>query len=114
VDTGPACDAQVPLSAVQALGKRDALIWLLEWDTSGRSPIYTSNRSSPPRPDHFDVDAMTPFDCASSAPSDPGLMFRTTSFRDRGREFLVHVVLGSEASDRRAEVAAILDSFQVT
>ena len=110
--SGAACDAQVPVAGVQPLAATDAFIWIVEWDTSGRfAPQYPAH-SAPPRPDHFDLTAMSTFDCSATVPDTPGATFRTTSFSDRDRQFQVFVALGRDAlSAREGQILSVLDSF---
>lgn len=61
-------------------------------------------RAFPPRPKHFSLKNYASYECMG-----PSYMLR---FRQAGRFFQIHVVLGKRASTaRRAAVLRILDSF---
>jgi hypothetical protein len=64
-----------------------------------------SRRDFPARPRHFRLKNFGPYECLG-----PSYMMR---FRQAGRFFQIHVVLGKRASKvRRATVLRILDTFR--
>lgn len=110
---GPACDEQVPLAALRALGPTDAFIWILQDSRSPGSPRR-------PRPARFTLAEMDqdPGQCATQAQTMPGVVQGITVhslyFTDNGTDVAAYVVLGPNAGPNRiTEVEQVLDSLQL-
>ncbi len=110
----PACDAQVPKAAVDAMSATDAYIWLVESWTNGRSPASADPNRFPPRPGQFAFDMFRRLDCAATIGSKPAGSFGVFWWTEGGRVFGAYVVLGIDASPkRRQEALDVLNSLQV-
>ncbi len=96
-DSGGADGCQ-PKAALDRLPPTGAFIFGWEY---GRD---TFRRAFPPRPKHFSLKNYASYECMG-----PSYMLR---FRQAGRFFQIHVVLGRHAS--RATVLRVLDSFNAT
>ena len=94
---------QTPEAAVEALGPKDALISLLE---------YESDADARPRPQRMlPYHGDRPATCRRlQLPH--GLLFRAQRFEDRGRVFHLYLAVGESASDRtRRQVTEILNGM---
>ena len=79
-------------------------VFLFGWEYD--RPALTGVRKSdfPPRPDEFTLGRRAGFECLGPS--------YVVHFRDAGRRFQIHVVLGPEAGDSQRKTALeILDSF---
>lgn len=97
-------DGCEPKAAVDRLPPHGAFIFGWEYAGSGEGPIRRSD--FPPRPRRFRLLRPGRFECL-----DGSYMLR---FRDAGRYFEVHVLLGRHATRQtRALVVRVLDSLRV-
>ncbi|MEA2291882.1 MAG: hypothetical protein QOF17_902 [Solirubrobacteraceae bacterium] len=99
----------LPTSALEDLGRRDALVLLME---RGLAPA-SSWPDFPPRPARFGPELGVASEAAACA---PGAHFSDRFFgiADGGRHFHVEVAFGPDASPAtRAQAWAILDSLRV-
>jgi len=97
-----ACPSEIPKVAVDAIRPDGAYLWIGEW-TPGQG-LYTSE----PRPDHA-INLHWRNEC----PLPNGISAAGATFRDQGRDFSVHMVLGRTAAARRAEIYAALDTLRL-
>lgn len=105
-DGGVGADGCEPRAALDRLPPRSAFVY--GWDAGtvaalGRHAV----REFPPRPKHFALGHFATYECLG-----PSYLLR---FRQKGRAFQIHVVLGKRAGAKtRATVLRILDSFKVS
>jgi hypothetical protein len=93
-----------PKEALDHIPSSGVFIFGWEYDRPGLTGVRRSD--FPPRPDHFELKDFTESECLG-----PGYVL---SFRERGRLFQVHVVLGPAAGAAERERAVqVLDSFAV-
>jgi hypothetical protein len=97
-------DGCSPKEALDRLPPSGVFLFGWEYDRPGLSGVRRSD--FPPRPEHFVLKGPTGFECL-------GPSFVVT-FREAGRLFQIHVVLGPKAgADERAAALKVLDSLQV-
>jgi hypothetical protein len=107
--SGPACDAQLPLRALQDLGPEDVFLWIVE---SNPAQALSKLGSTAPRPKHFGARGTRTLDCSSQVFT-PGLPVSTRYFTDRGRTLGTYVVFGENVSQaRKAETWHLLDTLR--
>jgi hypothetical protein len=102
----------LPGKAFEALGPRDALLYIQE-------PEYVEGL--PARPDRFAVrfasrseylHEISVFGCLDEKERD--FRYAFVPFRDRGRNFYAYLALGTRASDsRRRQLVGVLDSLRI-
>jgi hypothetical protein len=99
-------DGCAPKAALDRLPPRGA--FLDGWDAGTVAVLgRRAARAFPPRPRHFRLGRFARYECMG-----PSYLLR---FRQAGRAFQIHVVLGKRAGPKmRATVLRILDSFRVT
>jgi hypothetical protein len=97
-----ACASEIPKVAVDAIRPDGAYLWIGEW-TPGQG-LYTSE----PRPD-----GASNFHWRNQCSLPNGITASGATFRDQGRDFSVHMVLGRTAAARRAEIYAALDTLRL-
>lgn len=91
-------DGCEPKEALDSMPPNGAFIFGWEYGRNTYRPAF------PPRPRHFRLKNLGSYECVG-----PSYMLR---FRQAGRFFQIHVVLGRHASNaRRAAVLRLLDSF---
>jgi hypothetical protein len=102
---GPRC-AQVPVSALEAVGRTGALVSIQE-----RSPA-TADRGFPPRPARFGFRAER-LEISACLASRAKPLLEMVPFSDHGRHFYALVALGRTATvQTRDEALRVLDSLR--
>jgi hypothetical protein len=97
-------DGCSPREALDRLPPSGVFIFGWEYDRPALTGVRTSD--FPPQPEHFTLGRRTAFECLGPS--------YVVHFRDAGRLFQIHVVLGPEAGDDARETAVrILDSVRV-
>ena len=96
-----ACASEIPKVAVQGIGPDGAYLWIGQWIPG--EGIYTAE----PRPAH-----AASLHWQRECPLPNGITAVGATFRDGTRDFSVHLVLGADATARRTELYAILDTFR--
>jgi hypothetical protein len=113
---GPACDSQLPKSAIDALGPTDVFVLVAESHESGQlpnpgSPVVPSQ--FPTRPNNFADAQFQTGECSGPTWSYPNLQFQQISFQDHDR--VIHVLLawGKGVSQQgRTQTWELLNSLQ--
>jgi hypothetical protein len=99
-------DGCLPTELLRRLTPTGAFIFGWEYTRPIPTEIRRHPRGFPPRPKHFKLIDYSVYECTG-----PGYRLR---FREGGRLFQIHVVLGSKpTAATRATVLRILDSFTV-
>ena len=98
-------DGCSPKEALDRLPPNGVFLFGWEYDRPGLAGVHRSD--FPRRPDHFDLRGPTGFECLGPS--------YVVTFREAGRLFQMHVVLGPEAgADERATALRVLDSLEVS
>ncbi len=95
-----ACPSEIPKVAVDAIGRAGAYLGIYEWIRG--EGIYGTE----PRPARAALLHWRP-----ECPLPNGITAFGATFTDGNRDFTVHMVLGADATARRAQIYAALDSF---
>jgi hypothetical protein len=113
---GPACDAQIPKSAIDALSPSDVFVWIVEADpTRSAGPSKPSPSLFPERPAHLAKSDLTSFDCSAPEWSYPSIDFREAYFQDSNRVIGIYVATGNQASPSlQAATWRTIDSLHLT
>ena len=82
-------------------------VFLFGWEYDRPALAGVQRSDFPPRPDHFELKGPTGFECLGPS--------YVVVFREAGRLFQIHVVLGPQAGeDARATALNVLDSLEVS
>ncbi len=95
-----ACPSEIAKVAVDAIGRDGVYLGIYEW-IRGQGQYGTE-----PRPHHAAL-----LHWVRECPLPNGITALGATFTDGNRDFTVHMVLGADATARRAEIYAALDSF---
>lgn len=105
---GPRC-AQVPVSALEAVGTTGALITIQE-----RAPA-NADGGFPPRPKHFVLRPTPSLEIPACLAHNERPQLTWIAFRDQGRRFYALIALGRQATSRtRDQVERVLQSLHFT
>jgi hypothetical protein len=113
---GPACDAQLPKSAIDALSPTDVFVLVIESHESGqlpnpRAPVVPSQ--FPTRPNNFADAQFQAIGCSGPTWSYPNVQFQRISFQDHDR--VIHVLLAwgnAVSQQRRSQTWELLNSLR--
>lgn len=98
-------DGCSPKEALDRLPPNGVVLFGWEYDRPALAGVRKSD--FPPRPEHFVLKGPTGFECLGPS--------YVVHFRQAGRLFQIHVVLGPKAgADERATALKVLDSLQVS
>jgi hypothetical protein len=98
-------DGCSPKEALERLPANGVFLFGWEYDRPALAGVQRSD--FPPRPDHFVLKGPTGFECLGPS--------YVVTFREEGRLFQIHVVLGPKAGgDERATALKVLDSLEVS
>jgi hypothetical protein len=113
---GPACDAQLPKSAIDALSPTDVFVLVIESHESGqlpnpRAPVVPSQ--FPTRPNNFADAQFQAIGCSGPTWSYPNVQFQRISFQDHDRVIHVFLAWGNAVSQqRRSQTWELLNSLR--
>jgi hypothetical protein len=97
-------DGCSPKEALDRLPPNGVFLFGWEYDRPGLAGVRGSD--FPPRPKHFELKGLTGFECLGPS--------YVVAFREAGRLFQIHVILGPKAGDNeRAAALKVLDSLHV-
>ncbi len=95
-----ACPSEIPKVAVDAIGRAGAYLGIYEW-IRGQGLYGTERRPGRAALLHWQPECPLP----------NGITAFGATFTDGNRDFTVHMVLGADATARRAQIYEALDSF---